>query len=32
LRKAIGDDATSPRFIRTVWGVGYALVDGSEAP
>ena len=30
LRKAIGDDGASPRFIRTVWGVGYTLVDGSE--
>lgn len=32
LRKAIGDDAAAPRHIRTVWGVGYVLVDGSEAP
>ncbi len=32
LRKAIGDDATNPRFIRTVWGVGYVLVDGREEP
>ncbi|MDP3551144.1 MAG: response regulator [Novosphingobium sp.] len=25
LRRAIGDDAGEPRFIRTVWGVGYVL-------
>jgi two-component system phosphate regulon response regulator OmpR len=25
LRRAIGDDAAEPRFIRTVWGVGYVL-------
>lgn len=29
LRKAIGDDGASPRFVRTVWGVGYVLVDGA---
>lgn len=28
LRKAIGDDAADPRFIRTVWGVGYVLTAG----
>lgn len=31
LRKAIGDDRGHPRHIRTVWGVGYVLVDGGEA-
>lgn len=25
LRRAIGDDAGEPRFIRTIWGVGYVL-------
>lgn len=29
LRRAIGDDAANPRFVRTVWGVGYVLTDGS---
>lgn len=29
LRRAIGDDAGEPRFIRTVWGVGYVLAPGS---
>jgi two-component system phosphate regulon response regulator OmpR len=27
LRKAIGDDAEDPRWIKTVWGVGYVLVE-----
>ncbi len=31
LRKALGDDPQSPRHIRTVWGVGYALTAGGEA-
>jgi len=31
LRKAIGDDGADPRFIRTVWGVGYVLTPGGEA-
>ncbi len=31
LRRALGDDATAPRFVRTVWGVGYALTDGGSA-
>lgn len=31
LRRALGDDAGAPRFVRTVWGVGYALTDGSDA-
>ena len=25
LRKAIGDDTDTPRFVRTIWGVGYML-------
>lgn len=29
LRKKIGDDAKSPRFIQTVRGVGYKLIDPS---
>ena len=29
LRRAIGDDATDPRYIRTVWGVGYVLTPGA---
>ena len=31
LRKAIGDDATNPNHIRTVWGIGYVLVDGGTS-
>ena len=31
LRKAIGDDAADPRFIRTVWGLGYVLTGGQDA-
>ena len=30
LRRAIGDDAANPRHIRTIWGVGYVLTDGSD--
>lgn len=30
LRKAIGDDAADPRFVRTVWGVGYVLTGGGD--
>lgn len=30
LRRALGDDATNPRIIRTVWGVGYVLVAVSD--
>jgi len=30
LRRAIGDDAANPRFVRTVWGVGYLLTDGGD--
>ena len=29
LRRAIGDDASEPRYIRTVWGVGYVLAPES---
>lgn len=36
LRQALGDDARSPRFIRTVYGFGYAfsgeVVDAPERP
>lgn len=31
LRRAIGDDAANPRFIRTIWGVGYVLTHGGDA-
>ena len=31
LRRAIGDDAANPRFIRTVWGIGYVLAAGEDA-
>ena len=27
LRKAIGEDADDPRWIKTVWGIGYQLAD-----
>ncbi|MCT2401388.1 response regulator [Novosphingobium mangrovi (ex Huang et al. 2023)] len=30
LRRAIGDDAADPRFVRTVWGVGYVLTTGQD--
>jgi two-component system, OmpR family, phosphate regulon response regulator OmpR len=29
LRKAIGDDAEDPRWIKTVWGVGYVLAEAA---
>ncbi len=29
IRRAIGDDAREPRFVRTVHGFGYALSDGA---
>lgn len=30
LRRAIGDDPKNPRWIRTVWGVGYQLAKEGE--
>ncbi|MEZ5271880.1 MAG: response regulator transcription factor [Ilumatobacteraceae bacterium] len=30
VRKALGDDAESPRFVATVRGVGYKLLDGAS--
>ena len=30
LRRAIGDDAANPRYIRTVWGVGYVLTQAGD--
>ncbi|EGD57400.1 osmolarity response regulator [Novosphingobium nitrogenifigens DSM 19370] len=30
LRRAIGDDPSDPRHVRTVWGVGYVLADNAE--
>ena len=30
-QEAIGDDAANPRFIRTIWGVGYVLAPGTDA-
>jgi hypothetical protein len=32
IRRAIGEDAREPRFLRTVHGFGYALSDGGAAP
>ncbi|HVG56393.1 MAG TPA: FHA domain-containing protein [Vicinamibacterales bacterium] len=32
LRHAIGDDAASPEYIRTIHGFGYAFIGDSEAP
>jgi two-component system phosphate regulon response regulator OmpR len=32
LRRALGDDAADPRHVRTVWGVGYVLVEGGGRP
>lgn len=31
IRRTIGDDSADPRWIRTVWGVGYMLAGG-DAP
>jgi two-component system phosphate regulon response regulator OmpR len=32
LRKMLEEDPTSPRFLQTVWGVGYVFVpdDGAK--
>jgi len=30
LRKAIGDDPSDPRWVKTVWGTGYMLATGGE--
>jgi two-component system, OmpR family, phosphate regulon response regulator OmpR len=32
LRRLIEDDPTQPRFIQTVWGVGYVFVPDGNAP
>jgi hypothetical protein len=32
IRRAIGDDAREPRFLRTVHGLGYAFADGGASP
>lgn len=29
LRKAMGDDPADPRWIKTMWGVGYVLTEAS---
>jgi len=32
LRRAMGDDPTDPKWVRTIWGIGYALAgDGSAS-
>jgi len=31
LRQIVEDDPAKPRFIKTVWGVGYMLVAGIES-
>jgi DNA-binding response OmpR family regulator len=31
LRQKLGDDPRRPTFIRTVWGVGYSFIGGSDA-
>jgi two-component system phosphate regulon response regulator OmpR len=31
LRRVVEDDPTHPRYIQTVWGLGYVFVPGSQA-
>jgi DNA-binding response OmpR family regulator len=31
LRKKLGDDSRSPRFIKTIWGNGYQFVGGIDS-
>jgi two-component system, OmpR family, phosphate regulon response regulator OmpR len=31
LRQIVEDDPSKPRFIKTVWGVGYMLVAGIDS-
>ena len=30
LRRAIGDDPGKPRYLRTIWGVGYVLIGNAD--
>ena len=30
LRQALGEDSKDPRYVKTIWGVGYALVAGDD--
>jgi len=30
IRKAIEDDPNRPRYIKTVWGIGYTFVGGER--
>ena len=31
LRRKLADDSRSPRFIKTIWRIGYQFVGGSDA-
>jgi two-component system phosphate regulon response regulator OmpR len=31
LRRAMGDDPTDPKWVRTIWGIGYALAGDGNA-